>query len=217
MNTTERSGIANTNSKVDSIAKLQHSEPTVTLLGRIAADPIGKVGLLGGGRKINLHFTLIIEDLYTGIFGFDGQPDIDLTTISPSIIQAGVYLILPTVGIKHALGLIKIKTNYYRNTLPSDIKISIKLDPPQGMAYSTFSSKIIAKACGFANYKIDYSAPSGIIGETMVKGEYNSSSYISGLLNSIMGYVPKIDTPGYQAPGWESPIPPEYFKDALCN
>ena len=216
MNTTERSGIANTNPKVNSIAKLQHSEPTVTLLGRIAGGHAGRVGLIGGGYKKDLHFTLIIEDSYTGIFGFDGQPGIDPTS-KPSIIQTGVDTVFPLAGIIRAVGLIKIKTNYYRNTLPSDILINIKIDPPQGMASSMFASKLIAKACGFADYKIDYSAPSGIIGETMVRGEYNSSSYIAGLLNSIMGYVPKINTPGYQAPGWESPIPSEYFKDASCN
>lgn len=216
MNTTERRGIANTNSKVNSIAKLQHSEPTVTLLGRIAGGLAGNVGLIGGGRKKDLHFTLITEDLYTGMFGFDGQPGID-PKIEPSIIQAGVDSVFQLAGIIRVAGLIKSKTNYYRNTLPADILINIKMDPPQGTTSSVFASKIIAEGCGFADYKNDYSVPSGIIGETMVKGKYNSSSYIAGLLNSVMGYVPKIDTPGYQAPGWESLIPSKYFKDALCN
>lgn len=27
-----------------------------------------------------------------------------------------------------------------------------------------------------------------------------------------MGYVPLVPTPGYQAPGWESPMPEYYYK-----
>jgi len=46
----------------------------------------------------------------------------------------------------------------------------------------------------------------------MRAGEYNSSSYVAGLLRSVMGYVPLISTPGYQVPGWESPMPGHYFK-----
>ena len=46
----------------------------------------------------------------------------------------------------------------------------------------------------------------------MLRGEYNSSSFIAGLLNSVYGYAPKISFPGYQMPGWDNPIPSHYFR-----
>jgi hypothetical protein len=46
----------------------------------------------------------------------------------------------------------------------------------------------------------------------MIEGEYNSSSFVAGLLRSVMGYVPNIDVPGFQVPGWDTPIPSSYFK-----
>lgn len=157
----------------------------------------------------------MIYDEYTGTFGFDGQPGFDPDS-KPTIIQAAVNSILPTAGISDAIGAVKIYTKYYRDTVPSDVVVRIAIAPPQGMAASAFASKLISRACGFANYQIDYSAPSGIVGKTMVAGQYNSSSYMAGLLQSVMGYVPEIATPGFQVPGWETPIPSSYFKDAPC-
>ena len=46
----------------------------------------------------------------------------------------------------------------------------------------------------------------------MKAGEYNSGSYLAALLQSVMGYVPQISVMGYQAPGWESPMPSHFFK-----
>jgi len=46
----------------------------------------------------------------------------------------------------------------------------------------------------------------------MRSGEYNSSSYLAGLLKSVMGYVPLISISRYQAPGWEAPMPGHFFK-----
>jgi hypothetical protein len=46
----------------------------------------------------------------------------------------------------------------------------------------------------------------------MVEGEFNSSSYVAGLLKSVMGYVPKLYIQEYQTPGWDSPIPSSYYK-----
>lgn len=215
----KKTGAANTNETSGSIARLQHSEPTITLMGRVAGGVFGNVGLVGAGRKQDLHFTIIIDDAYTGIFGFDGQPDAPPPEAKPSINAVLVDSMFPAFGVVQGRlkPNLKIKTNYYRNTLPAGIVLQIIIDPPAGMAVSTFASKLIAKACGFANHKIDYSLPSGVIGITMVDGEYNSSSYISGLLNSVLGHVPVIHTGNYQAPGWDSPIPAKYYKDASCS
>ena len=42
--------------------------------------------------------------------------------------------------------------------------------------------------------------------------EYNSSSFVAGLLLSVYEYVPEVNFPGYQTPGWENPIPAHYFR-----
>ncbi len=197
-------GSAITNTVPESVAKVQHSEPKVYLVGRLAAQFLdevniggkkiiprlgfGSLGLLGGGRKEDLHFTLIVSDAYSGIFGFDGQPSLE----------------------KGSLGF--IRTEYYRNILPRGILVQIDIAPPDGMSQSLFAQKLVMHAYSFASHTLDYSAPERLIGSTMVAGEYNSSSFVSGLLNSVMGYVPRIDVPGYQTPGWEMPIPASYFK-----
>ena len=62
-----------------------------------------------------------------------------------------------------------------------------------------------------------YSAPKRIGGAVMHTGEYNSSSYLIGLLNSVAGHSVNYATVirsalrGYQIPGLENPIAPEYF------
>ncbi len=195
------SGIAMTNERAGSVAQVQHSEPTVTLLGRVAAGVIGNVGRLGEGGKQDLHFTLIIDDAYSGIFGFDGQP-----TISDS---SQFSIGSPRESLNR---MTQIKTMFYRNTLPADVIIEISIDPPQGMSRQLFAQKLIQAAHNFASFTLPYSAPKKIVGEVMLEGTYNSSSYIAGLLNSVMGYVPKLSIQNHQAPGWEMPIPNSYFK-----
>lgn len=198
------SGVVKTNSVAASVARVQHSEPRVYLVGRIAAQfndevivggkrilprlGVGSLGLLGMGRKADLHFTLIVSDSYSGIFGFDGQPTFD-------------------AGNRGS-----IRTQYYRNVLPSGTFIQIDVAPPVGMSQSVFAQKLVVQAYNFASHTLDYSVPEKLVGSTMVAGEYNSSSFVAGLLNSVMGHVPKIETPGYQTPGWESPVPASYFK-----
>lgn len=47
----------------NSVGRAQHSEPTFTLYGRIAADFLGKFTV----PKTSLHFSLVIDDAYSGI------------------------------------------------------------------------------------------------------------------------------------------------------
>lgn len=61
-----------TNTVPGSVARAQHSEPTVKLLGRVAAAVAGYIGILGSENRPHLHFTLIISDAYDGVIGFDG-------------------------------------------------------------------------------------------------------------------------------------------------
>ncbi len=195
------SHIAMTNERTGSIAKAQHSDPTITLMGRVAAGPIGNLGRLGPGGKQDLHFTLIIDDAYSGIFGFDGQP---------TLADSGQFSInSPKESLRR---LMRIKTFFYRNTLPLDVIIQIPVEPPPKISKQLFAQKLIQAAHNFASFTLAYSAPKHIVGDVMVEGTYNSSSYVAGLLNSVMEYVPNLSIPGHQAPGWESQIPASYFK-----
>lgn len=195
------SGVAMTNQRTGSIARIQHSEPSVTLMGRIAAGQVGKLGKLGPGGKPDLHFTLIVDDAYSGIFGFDGQPTLGDTS--------QFSLGQPRESFAR---MTQIKTLFYRNMLPEGVVIQIEMAPPPDMSKQLFAQGLIQAAHNFASFTLPYSAPRKLVGEVMVEGTYNSSSYIAGLLHSVMGYVPRISTPQYQTPGWETPIPASYFK-----
>lgn len=197
----EPSGVAMTNQQVGSVARIQHSDPNVTLMGRIAGKSAGYIGKLGRGGKPDLHFTLVVDDVYSGIFGFDGQPtftdtsQIDLARPSDSLAR-----------------MTRIKTLFYRDILPEDVVVQLPMEPPPGMSRQLFAQRLIQAAQNFASFTLPYSASKKLVGEVMVDGTYNSSSYIAGLLQSVMGYVPEISTPQYQTPGWETPIPAAYFK-----
>lgn len=174
--------------EVSSAGRAQHSEPTITLYGRVAA---GVVGYISFPDPPDLHFSVVIDDAYNGIRVIDGQPTFG------------------EAGLRNA-GL--IRTSILENTLPTGAKVRIPLTPPEGMSRQEFARQLVARARDFSSYVSPYSAPQNIRGARMRPGEYNSSSYLAGLLKSVMGYVPLITVPSYQAPGWESPMPGHYFK-----
>ncbi|HWT18960.1 MAG TPA: hypothetical protein VN280_08590 [Variovorax sp.] len=174
--------------ETNSVGRAQHSEPTVTLYGRVAAGWLGKISF---PDPYDLHFSIVIDDAYSGIRVIDGQP---------TMYEAGRQ------------NFFLIKTNRYDNALPAEVKIRIPLDPPSGMTRQEFAQKLIEQSQKFSSYVAPYSFPKNLRGSTMGPGKYNSSSYVAGLLKSVMGHVPLISTPGYQAPGWENPLPLHYFK-----
>jgi len=79
--------------EANTASQAQHSEPHVTLYGRIAANPVGYVSW----HRPDLHFSIVIDDAYTGITVIDGQP---------SFFEAGAR----NVGL--------IRSNRYTNALP---------------------------------------------------------------------------------------------------
>lgn len=175
-------------SEGNSVGRAQHSDPTVTLYGRIAAGWLGKVSY---PDPYDLHFSIVIDDAYNGIRVIDGQP---------TMLEAG------------RKNFFLIKTNRYDNALPAEVKIRIPLEPPAGMSKQDFAENLVTRSQKFSSYVAPYSFPRNLRGSHMRPGEFNSSSYIAGLLRSVMGYVPFISTPGYQVPGWEAPMPLHYFK-----
>ncbi|MDB5825939.1 MAG: hypothetical protein JWQ73_159 [Variovorax sp.] len=176
-----------TNTKVGSVAQAQHSAPVCTLYGRIAASPLGRLGK----PFPDLHLSLIIDDAYSGIVVIDGQPTMN------------------EVGIKNAL---LIRTNTYENALPKGAVFQLSLSPPDKMSKQVFAQELVMRSLHFSSYVATYSFPEKVRGAKMNPGEYNSGSYLAGLLQSVMGYVPAISTPGYQTPGWENPMPRSFFK-----
>ncbi|MFH0134218.1 hypothetical protein ACGLHS_28685 [Variovorax sp. VaC1] len=171
-----------------SASQAQHSEPTVTLYGRIAAD---LPGYISWPDPPSLHFSIVIDDAYSSIIVLDGQP---------TGMEAGIR------------NMALIKTNRYDNALPGGAVVKIALQPPQGMSRQEFAHRLVINSQKFVSYVAPYALPQNIRGSRMRAGEYNSGSYVAGLLQSVMGHVPTISAPGFQAPGWESPMPGHFFK-----
>jgi len=167
-----------------SVRRAQHFAPGFTIYGRIAAKPLGKIT-----RPLDsLHLSLAIYDGYSTTI-IDGQP---------TMTEAGWG------------NFLRIRTSV-STTMPSDVVVSAALQPPAGMSAEVFALSLLTKASQFASYTQRYSFPKRL-GETMGDGKYNSSSYLAGLLRSVMGHVPHLDFRGYQIPGWESPVPLSAFK-----
>jgi len=108
--------------------------------------------------------------------------------------------------------VLRIRTNIYADSLPGAVVVKIPLDPPSSMSPDDFAQELKKRAINFPSYVARYSFPEGLRGDKMKAGEYNSGSYLAALLQSVMGYVPQISVMGYQAPGWESPMPSHFFK-----
>lgn len=166
--------------------------PRFALLGRVAAAPLGKVG----SPYDDLHFTLAMFDTEWGTVCIDAQP---------TILEA---------GIRNAK---LIRSNFYYNELPTQIEIENTLEVPFGMEPEELARKLYQNAQNFASYTESYSFPPQFSGSNMKPGEYNSNSYLAGLLHSVLGVVPPLNTRAqngkqYQAPGYETPIPDSFFK-----
>jgi hypothetical protein len=170
------------------VVHAQHSEPNVTLYGRIAA---GTVGYISWPDPPDLHFSIVIDDAYDGITVLDGQP---------TLWEAGIR------------NMALIRTNRHENSTPSGVRVRIPLRAPTGMTQQKFARQTVANSQKFVSYVAPYSAPKNIRGSRMRSGEYNSSSYVAGLLSSVMGRTPSISTPGFQVPGRENPMPGHFFK-----
>jgi hypothetical protein len=163
----------------------------VILAARVAARVAGYLSE-ANGRGTSLHFTILLENFRDyWVYGFDGQPD--------SMFQA------PSKKL--------IMSNFYRNRVPGGILGRMILPPPSSrMSEEQFADTLANGAHNFFSSTAHYSFPANIVGRRMLQGEYNSSSFIAGLLLSVCGYVPKVNFPGYQTPGWENPIPAHYFR-----
>lgn len=188
-------GTVRTNTVEASLARVAHAPPVVELHGRVAGDFLGSIWR----DKPALHFTVIISDPYSGLFGMDGQPTFDTHFHVKKIGET-----LTNFG--------RIRVSFHHNELPVATVVTVPISPPEHLSAQVFAQSLVRKAYDFASYSLPYSLPKRIVRDVMVKGHYNSSSFAAGLLNCVMGYVPKIATPGFETPGWDQPIPASYFK-----
>ena len=177
---------------IDVVVPLQPIAPRFALLGRVAADFLGRSGI----PYTALHFTLAMFDTEWGTVCIDGQPT------------------LWEAGIKNTR---LIRSNFYYDSLPTKIEIEQEFLPPAGMEPEEFAKRLYQKAQSFSSYTEYYSPPDFFVRPVMHEGGYNSNSYMAGLLHSVMGSVPDLqlsakDGTQYQAPGWESPLPDSSFK-----
>lgn len=162
----------------------------VILAARIAAVAAGYVTWFNG-REPSLHLTILLKNYKDyWVYGLDGQPD--------RLMQA------PSRKL--------IISNFYRNVMPSGILATKPLAPPPRMSDEDFADALANAAHNFFGSTVNYSFPAKVTGRRMLFGEYNSSSFVAGLLRSVYGYVPLISFPGYAMPGWENPIPAHYFR-----
>jgi hypothetical protein len=187
------------------------NQPEFTVIARIAAIVVGRVV---SPLSPSLHLTLLIKDSYDGVTAIDGQPD----------------------GGFRLGGFERIKSNFYKNTIPNHLltysnamtvaerlkysnprDIEIPIIPPASIMPNEFKNNLIRNAKNFSGLIVPYSVPKNVGGDRMISGQYNSSSYLMGLLNSVAGYgvgygmVIRTALKGYQIPGLEMPIPSEYF------
>ena len=176
--------------RTKAIASAPGRPTKVILAARIAAVAAGYATWFNG-REPSLHLTILLKNYQNyWVYGLDGQPD--------RLMQA------PSRKL--------IVSNFYRNEMPSGILKSKYLAPPSGMSDEDFADALANAGHNFFGSTVNYSFPAGITGRRMLHGEYNSSSYVAGLLCSVYGYLPQINFPGYVLPGWDNPIPAHYFR-----
>ena len=171
---------------------IAHSRDTkVTLYGRYAAG-LGDAAC----APACIHLSIVIQDQYDGVTLIDGQPRLSADT---STIPAGFDLTLRT----------NVSAEFQKNSV-----FQIDLVAPAGMSGRQFASALVSGAQNFIDGSVNYTIP--LLPSGNIHGAYNSNSYASGLLRSVMGAVPSISFGSMQAPGWSSSIPACKFKNPGC-
>ncbi len=153
----------------------------VAVVGHTAASPLGRLTSPTSG-----HLALWLE------------PDKPCECSNVPAMQ--------TIGAQPVSG--KLVTTYsYPKDSPNRADFIQLLDPPPGMSDCEFINALIDAARSYRN-DLPYSLPHNLAGR-MDAGEYNSNSFISGVLQAVGVHPPVIEAGGksYQFPGYQNPIP----------
>ncbi len=121
--------VSKTSNKEPNTQKAQITNIKFSLYARKAASfgygqtQLGSIGGLVSPTKPSLHFTLMIEDLYYGVWGTDGQPS----------------------GMMNQ----KLNVSFYNNVYPKFIILKININPPGGMSREEFKKRLMKNAYNF--------------------------------------------------------------------
>jgi hypothetical protein len=110
-----------------------------------------------------------------------------------------------TLGAQKIGGNLVGAPNYPGDAL-SNAEFRQAARPPAGMSDCDFIRALISAAASYQN-NLPYSFPS-IPSGTMSPGQYNSNSFVSGVLRAVGATPPSISTGGqFQLPGYQNPVP----------
>lgn len=166
--------------------------PRFELVGQVAGiyrDP-------DGGITEELHITLVILNSEWGTLCIDGQSA------------------RPGAGSSAA---VPIQTMFYYNQLPQGVVFRFALQPPCGMAANALATALFQHAQNFPGRLPKRGFPAATRNSGMGVQTWGSGAYMSGLLQSAMGYVPHLSLHSagdrlYQVPGWDTPLPANHFR-----
>ena len=124
-----------------------------------------------------------------------------------------------TIGGQLEKGRLVTKINYPGDAV-SNASYRQKLPPPRGTSECEFATRLLNAAKRFTG--LDYSFPTIIpipfVGDgAMSSTEYNSNSFVAGVIKAAGGIPPKINSDGkFQVPGYHNPIPVPKSKEKQC-
>jgi hypothetical protein len=157
----------------------------VAIIGHVAADPAGELT-----SPTSFHAALYLK------------PDdpCHCSGTWPMTLSAH-----PQGGIGGILGTL-VKTPNYAGDAIYNSEFTQLVRRPAGMSDCDFIHALISAAASYQN-NLPYSTPS-IPSGAMSPGQYNSNSFVSGVLTAVGATPPSIYTGGqFQLPGYQNPIP----------
>jgi len=113
-----------------------------------------------------------------------------------------------TLGAQRIGGKLVAVFNYPGDAVANTQIAGQKVFPPVGMSDCDFIRNLISAAASYPG-NLPYSFPS-IPSGAMAPGQYNSNSFVSGVLGAVGANPPAIDTGTggqFQVPGYQNPIP----------
>ena len=136
----------------------------------------------------SLHLSVSISDGYAGLTVLNGQPRgpgwFCMLCLNSEATAAAHG---PIVWGPHALAI------------------------PAGMTSTSFANALVGATNQYANYLVPYSMPSLPSG-AMNSWQFNSNSWVAGLLYSVTGGIPAYTFAPDQAPGYANPVPSWTFR-----